>query len=628
MTRVRSFHSFPVVLWVAFVLLASAGEPVVAAEPTGELAGIVVDLDGRPVPDATIRLESRPASTIASVKTFADGRFRMGPIAPICRQSLLVDAPGFAREHRENVSIFPNAVNEIRIVLAPGRTVQGRILRLDGQPAAHVGVTYHVFRIQTGRYLIDEMGPEGRVTTDSNGGFRAENVPPCRFIVDVRLPETASGWVREDIQPGLGLHRLRTLRLAPDLPIAGIVHDSQGKPLAKIPVETNWANSPTAITDAAGRFTLRGFPADQIPRVAVVISTPEFAYKRVSVGNHPSAVDIALTPQRWISGRVEDANSGAPVAIKTLILCWFTRGANGQIDRGNCRPVPFEQSKSGQFRVAYRAPDDIHITVRSSGYDDAEANLDIRPKYEDINGIVIKARRNGSTVPADVIPVARITGRITRDGKPIASAWVIAIKERTERKLPYVDIQRGRTVHTQSVPMPSVMPTLAGVYSLELRNADRWFVVVEEPNHAPTIRGPFAMKLNQTRALDIALDADGAISGRVRRIARDSAGQWWVVAFDRGVRRAETRVAKDGTFELARLPAGEFTLKVGHDAYHEAGNPDHPTDEEMQKVADPWHGTSGVLVRPGQIVRDVLLDTPPVTPAPQAPRSIGAPVQR
>jgi hypothetical protein len=176
--------------------------------------------------------------------------------------------------------------------------------------------------------------------------------------------------------------------------------------------------------------------------------------------------------------------------------------------------------------------------------------------------------------------------------------------------------------------MPSVLPTLNGSYSLELRNADRWYVVVEEPNHAATIRGPFPMKLDQTRTLDIPLDADGGISGRVRGIPRDSAGQWWVVAFDRGVWRAETRIAKDGTFELARLPAGEFTLKVGHDAYHEAGNSDHPTDEEMQRVADPWHGTSAVRVRPGQIVRDVLLDTPPVTPAPQAARPTGGSVQR
>ncbi len=620
MTRIRCFHTLPAVICATLAVLTSIGEQVGAAEPTGELAGIVVDLDGRRVPDATIRLENQMATMIGSAKTSADGRFRIGPIPPICRQALLVDAPGFAREHRENVSVFPHAVNEIRIVIAPGRTVEGRILKTDGRPADHVEVRYHAWRIATGRYLFDAIGPEGRVRTDARGEFRVENVPPCRFIIDARLPDAAFGWIRDDIKPGLGIHRLPALRLAADVPIAGIVHDSAGKPLANVPVKTEFANSPTAITDAAGHFTLRGFTADLIHRVDVVISTPEFDYKRVPVGNHPSAVDVELTPQRWISGRVVDADSGAPVPIKTLILCWFTRRPNGELDRGNCRPVPFEQPTKGQFRVAYRAPENIHLTVRSPGYDDAEANLDIRPKYENIDGVVIKARRNGSTAPADVIPVARIMGKITRDGRPVSSAWVSAIKVRAERKLPYVDIQRGRTVHTQFVPMPAVMPTSAGTYSLELRNEDRWYVVVEEPNHAPTIRGPFPMKLNQTRILDIALDADGGISGRVRGIPHDTAGQWWVVAFDRGVWRSETRIAKDGTFELPRLPAGEFSLKVGHDGYHEAGNPDHPTAEDTQRLADPWHGTSAVQVRSGQMVTDVLLDAPPLSATRQASR--------
>jgi hypothetical protein len=615
--RKDPFFGFIGVVCAAAAVLVWTSGRLGAAEPTGELAGVVVDLDGHPIPKARVWLESRPPKTIASAETSPDGRFRIGPIAPIFRECLLVDAPGFSREHRENISIFPNAVNEVRIVVAPGRTVQGRILKIDGQPAAQVPVTYHVWRIVTGRYLSEDLGPEGRVTTDARGEFRVDHVPPCRFLLDVRLPETAIGWLREEIQPGSGVQRLRTLRLAPDVPIIGIVHDSQGKPLAKIPVDTNFANSPTAITDAAGRFVLRGFKADLVPQVSVVISTPGFAYKVVPVGEHSSPVDVALAPQRWISGRVVDVETGAPVAIKTFILCWFTRQANGEIDRGNCRPVPFEQPEKGQFRVAYHGPNDIHITVKAQGYDDAEANLDSRKKYEDIEGIVIKARRNGATAPADAIPVAKITGRLTCAGRPVTSAWVSGVKKRAERKMPYVDIQRGRTVRAEWRPSHSVVASSTGDFLLELRNQDSWYVVVEEPNHAPTIQGPFEMKLNQTRNVDIDLPAGGAISGRVRGVPSDSAGQWWVVAFDRAVWRAETRIAKDGTFRLDRLPAGEFGLKVGHDAYHEADNPDHPTEEDVKNFAEPWHGSSLVRVRPGQTVTKVLLDAPPAMPAPQ-----------
>ena len=286
--------------------------------------------------------------------------------------------------------MFAGAVNELRVVVVPGRMVEGRVLKVDGQPAARIDVVCHVCRIVTGRYLFEDLGPEIRVTSDAQGRFRVDNVPPCRFTVAVRVPGMAFGWLRADVLPGGGVQTLRMLKLAPDVPIRGVVHDAQGKPLANIPVTTDFANSPNAVTDAAGRFVLNGFEARLIPRVDVVISTPRFAFKRVPVGDHPSQVDIAIVPQRWVTGRVVDAESGKPVAIKTFILCWFDRRADGTISRGNCRPVPFEQPKPGEFRVAYRAPQNLHLTVRAPGYDDAEANLDERKDYEDITGVVIK----------------------------------------------------------------------------------------------------------------------------------------------------------------------------------------------------------------------------------------------
>jgi carboxypeptidase family protein len=609
-----------VLVALSATVFQTAGGILEAADRTGELAGVVVDLDGRPVPNARVWLESRPATPIAEARTSSDGRFHLGPLAPVFRQTLLVDAPEFGREHRENVSVFAGAVNELRVVVAPGRTVEGQILKVDDQPAAGVSVSCHICRILTGRYLYEDFGPEIPATTDAQGLFRVDNVPPGRFTVAVRVPGMALGWLRADVLPGAGVQTLRPIKLTYDVPIRGVVHDAQGKPLANIPVATDFANSPTAVTDAAGRFVLRGFEARLIPRVDVVISAPRFDYKRVPVGNDPSHVDITLVPQRFVTGRVVDAETGAPVAIKTFILCWFDRAADGSINRGNCRPVPFEQPKPGEFRVAYRAPQNLHLTVKAPGYDDAEANLDERKDYEDITGVVIKARRNGSTAHSDAIPSPKFQGRLTRNGRPVTSAWVSAVRVRSERKLPYVDIQRGRTVRTEWNPFFFVPATPSGTYSLELRNDDRWWVVVEEPNQAPTIRGPFEMKMKQVRKLDIELEPGGSISGQVRGIPADAAGQWWVVAFDRGVWRAETRIAKDGTFRLDQLPAGEFGLKVGHDGFHDADNPEHPSDADMKNTATPWHDAHVVRVRSGESVGNVILTLPATSGAPIAAR--------
>jgi len=603
----------------ASVILALAGGRLKAADRTGDLVGTVVDLAGRPVSKAKVVLKLRywPMTTIATAETSADGRFRLGPLAPTHRQELVVDAPGFGREHQD-VSIFPSAANEVRVVVAPGRTVQGRILKTDGQPAANVPVECGLTRLITGRYLIEQIGPDIRLTTNSRGEFRLENVPPCRLSVHASLPDFASGGMVEAATPGEREQTLPSVLLAADVPIAGVVHDWQGKPLAKIPVETSFVNSPKAITDDAGRFVLRGFREKLVHRVSVIVSSPDFVYQRVDVGDHPSAVDVTLTPQRWISGRVVDAQTGEPVAVKTLILCWFTCRPNGEIDRGNCKSTPFEQPKKGEFRVAYRQPEDIHITVQAPGYDDAEANLDRRKNYENIEGIVIKARRNGSALAGDSIPVARIAGSLTRNGEPVTSAWISAVKPRAERTYPYVDVQRGRTVRREQIVSPSAVASSAGAFSLELRNDGAWYVLVEEPNRAPTVVGPFEMKLNETRKLELRLGEGGAVKGRVRGIPADSVGAWWVVAFDRTGWRAEARVAKEGTFLLDHLPVGEIGLKVGHDGYFDPDNLEHPTAADEQRVVDPWHGATLVPIRSGQTTADVLLDAPTTPTARQA----------
>jgi Carboxypeptidase regulatory-like domain len=632
MTSTSTVRTIFAALCVAALFEATIGN-LNADDRKGELAGVVVDLDGRPVANAKVWLETRPPATIASTTTSADGQFRLGPLPAVFRHVLLVDAPGFGREHREDVSVFPgtvfhhtvfhdtvfqDAANDLRVVVAPGRTVAGQVLQADGQPPARVAVVCSICRILTGRYLYEDFGPQIPLSTDAQGRYRLDNVPPCRFTVAVRVPGMALGWMRADILPAAGVQTLRTIKLEADVPIRGVVHDAQGNPLANIPVSTSFADSPTAVTDADGRFVLRGFGAKVLPRVDVEISAPRFNYKRVPVGDHASHVDITLVPQRWVTGRVVDADTGKPVAIKTFILCWFNRGADGTIDRGNCRPVPFEQAKPGEFRVAYRAPQNLHLTVRAPGYDDAEANLDERKDYEDITGVIIKARRNGSSTAGNAIPVAKIQGRLTRHGRPVTSAWVGGVRVRSERKLPYVDIQRGRTVRTEWNPFSFATASSSGGYSIELRNDDRWYVVVEEPNQAPTIRGPFEMKMGQIRKLDIELEPGGSISGHVRGIPPDAAGQWWVVAFDRGVWRSETRMNKDGSFRLDRLPAGDFGLKVGHDGLHDADNPDHPSESEMNNAADPWHGAHVVTLRAGQALTDVVLDVPATVGAPVA----------
>ena len=73
--------------------------------------------------------------------------------------------------------------------------------------------------------------------------------------------------------------------------------------------------------------------------------------------------------------------------------------------------------------------------------------------------------------------MAKIQGRLTRNGRPVTAAWVGGVRVRSERKLPYVDIQRGRTVRTEWNPFSFAAASSSGGYSLELRKtiAGTWW---------------------------------------------------------------------------------------------------------------------------------------------------------
>jgi hypothetical protein len=133
------------------------------------------------------------------------------------------------------------------------------------------------------------------------------------------------------------------------------------------------------------------------------------------------------------------------------------------------------------------------------------------------------------------------------------------------------------------------------------------------------------VRLNQTLKLDIPLDDGGKISGRVRGVPTDSAGDWWVVAFDRTVWKAATRIGVDGTFCVDRLPPGEYGLKVGHDGFHDTDVPRRNSwaekfpDDVWKTTTNAWRGATIVNLANNRQVNDVMLDLPHAAALADAP---------
>jgi hypothetical protein len=212
-----------------------------------------------------------------------------------------------------------------------------------------------------------------------------------------------------------------------------------------------------------------------------------------------------------------------------------------------------------------------------------------------------------------VLPKQWITGAVARDGHPVKVGWVGLWYLRPEGDAVNGPIQRGRTVAEGAVVLARA-PIIDGKYRLEVPEADEnWYVVAEEPGHAPTQMGPIAVALRQEKSLDIACVKGSSITGKVQNVPNGWEGHLWVVAFTKTGIRAETRVDRDGTYRLDKLPPGEYGVKVGHDAYLDAEVPRGKgiPKEAWEKRADPWKNARVVRVEVGRLSADVQLELPP-----------------
>jgi hypothetical protein len=264
--------------------------------------------------------------------------------------------------------------------------------------------------------------------------------------------------------------------------------------------------------------------------------------------------------------------------------------------------------------------------VTAEGYIEGELFLGQVAAKHNISGLVIKLRREGRGADADYI---RLVGTVTRDGRPVPFGRVGAWWQRNQFDRVNAGVQRGRTVPAPRFELLHVPVRPDGTYAIEDMklhpgNPGRWFLVVEEPGHAPAVFGAPALKADERqRTINLAAVEGGSIVGRVEHVPEPMAGQVWVVAFNENVIRREVRAGRAGAFRLDGLPPGRYGVKVGHDAYRDPHIPEirpfgqERTPEERaqwKKKAEPWQGAVEATVRTGATTSGLLLDFRPPGP--------------
>ncbi len=635
MGSTRSFALLVSVV-VGAAIAAQAEQPV----PQGTLSGKVVDPDGKPVAGARVSIQKpefdreageKHTVTMSETMTDATGTFKLGPLEAAYRHGydLRIVADGFAPEYvnERAYSIFPDrnyGLGTIRVY--PGYIVSGQVIDVDGKPSAGATIEFDVYRNINGHTVL-QIEPSPSITTDEDGRFQTPRLPVGKFVFNVQVPRRLLAGRRIFTKPDGEETLAEPIRLEADVPLVGMVQDEDGRPIEGAVIHSGGAQR--AASDKGGRFTMHGHRRDTrfqmrvhkagYARVSRVVRRTSKGYTWFDVDRgksrksqpEPTKDFVVVMPRSaWIEGVATDDETGKPVRLDRVVLCTFTRTPNGEVVLAGCRDSGFEQPTPGHFRVAYGRPDEYHLTLIAEGYHDGEVFTPRVTKLQPIDGLAVKLKRKAKGTRPQ-IQKQRIAGTVRRDGKPVATGWVGLWKVSRPRNLMNAYILRGRTTAGPAARPASAM-IRDGAYSLEVPYQDSsWFVVVEELSHAVTQLGPFTIKANEEKTLDIACVAGGSIQGQVKNVADGWQGQLWAIAFNATGVRAETRVDADGTFTFEQLPPGRYGLKVGHDAYQDSEVPrqDIPADA-FSKLSEPWSRAVVVTVESGGTIRGVELELP------------------
>lgn len=255
-------HAVDLDRWDAPARTVDAGRTaeLVLELPLGcRVEGEVVDLEGRPVPGATIHRTKGDHPDLLRVLGRADalGRFALEDVAP--RSTLVARAQGWQPSgagKKSRVQVGEAAGQVARVVLtmgARGQRLQGRVVDPSGAPSPHALVTVafdeDAREELEGKPVDRRLESTGRKALDleafvlrggADGVFTTDEVPAGRTTVLARAlaDESLVGWALVDVVAGRDA--AVEVGLRPGAEVAGTVTDPGGRPLAGVEVASAW----------------------------------------------------------------------------------------------------------------------------------------------------------------------------------------------------------------------------------------------------------------------------------------------------------------------------------------------------------------------------------------------------
>lgn len=510
----------------------------VVLEPGAEIAGRVVDADGRPLAGVEVRRFARDpligrfamgdGGEPSTVVTGEDGRFVLADLQAGAVVDLVLDAPGYTQETVAGV-VAPTE-RPLLVELLATATVSGRVV--DGAGAGVAGATVQA--------MPDAAGSPGRrrfdgrvavARTDDDGRFEIGEVAPGA----VRLVATGNGYRSGEangleVSPGERRDGIR-IEIERGGSLAGRVLAPDGQPVpgAVVLVTANqlWGGF-EARTDGDGRYRLVGLPEGVLQ---VIAEHPDHvgAVREITAGDGEIQLDLHLGAGHPVSGRVID-EGGAPLPGARVSLSgdWMRQPPRSATTRAD-----------GAFEIDGVAPGPWRISAWKQGWVHAE-----EPPRLDVDG-----------------PVAGLELRLTTGATVAGRVRGIGLEE-----IGRLRIAAGREDGVAAGSSPTGSVDFAGDYRVDGLTPGTWRVMAILGEGEGMASGVVELVPGQKEArLDLDFSGDVVLTGHVTLGGRPLAGsEVSLIGRDR-VSFARGRTAGDGRFRIARLERGRYELVVSDD---------------------------------------------------------------
>ncbi|MGO9468270.1 MAG: carboxypeptidase-like regulatory domain-containing protein [Isosphaeraceae bacterium] len=319
----RSAALLAIVIPLAWAVQSRADEkPSATPVQTGAVTGLVADLQGRPVAGAEVWGVAYQKKYSPS-RSGADGWFRLPGLAVDRPVTIWAEAPGLARERRDDVRIFPGKDRDIgRLVLLPGSRMVGRLVDAQRKPVPKAHIKLELFRHQLG-HTITCKGTEWTFRAAGDGRFATSPLPAGSAHFSFGAAGKVRTFVGKTAEPGKPVIDLGDVALPDEIPVAGVVVDQDGKPAPGVEVVADYDWDHSVKSDRNGRFTVHGVGKNI--KILQLQSNDYFSPKPFDVA--PGRTDLKLTVIKAyeIHGTAVDAETGKPVPIDTVRLCRVMR---------------------------------------------------------------------------------------------------------------------------------------------------------------------------------------------------------------------------------------------------------------------------------------------------------------